>query len=76
MRATEKAISKALASAELWAPGTEDDTVTTLAQEVAMAVAATLKPVFQKFKVPANCVDEPPIPEVRAYIFGSTNCLI
>lgn len=62
VRATEMAISKALVSSELWAPGAEDDTVATLAQEVATAVAEALEPVFQSDFRDPKCV-----PRVRAH---------
>lgn len=68
LRATEKAISKALASSQLWAPGAAENTKSTLAQDVATAVGETLKPVFQSFTDSANCIVNPPMPKVRAQI--------
>lgn len=44
------------------------DTAQTLTQEVATAVAKTLEPVLHRFSDPANCIADPPIPQVCAYL--------
>lgn len=64
----EAAISRALASAELWAPGAAvEKTISKLVQDVAIAVEKALFLAFQSFNN-AKCNIVPPIIEVCSHI--------